>query len=199
MKMYSALVVALTLALGPTTASAAQIFGEVSFDGGGSSFQTTGGSIADGTATGIDFLGGMDPMGSIEVTSSTGDFASNGAAVGTSGTITDFTFDPFVGPINDFWSIGGFTFDLEALPTVQFLGGAGSFTALFLEGSGTVEAAGFDPTHGTWVWTGNTSGQTFSFSASTLTQPIPVPATVGLLGLGLLGLGGVMRLRSKAA
>jgi hypothetical protein len=202
MKKLSALVVGLTLAAGTTAASAAQIEGEFSFDGGGTSWAPLGeGTVADGTVDGIDFLGGGTPgEGTIEVTSSSGDFAANGVVDGVEGTINDFSFDPFAGPIEGFWEVGDFNFDLEAITEVQF-GPSEPFSVMIVTGEGTVDGTGFDPTPGRWVFSGNTFGGTFSFSASTITQPtqVPVPATLGLLGLGLVGLGAATRLRRRAA
>ena len=59
---------------------------------------------------------------------------------------------------------------------------------LILFGRGTVTGNGFDPTDGSWSFSGDdTGGSVFAYSSNTVT--IPEPGIVALLGLGMLGFG----------
>ena len=88
------------------------------------------------------------------------------------------------------WSVGGYTFDLTSSAiTVQ------NGTSLVVDGIGVMSGNGYDPTPGTWHFstqTGDVHG-IFSFSASSVAQPTPEPASLGLLASGLLGLGFLRR------
>jgi hypothetical protein len=177
------------------------------------SFSTSGGSVGTfapvdgqtgtvtslGTATGLDFTTtttatpgtagefviGLGP---------TGDFTGLN---GTVGTISDFTFTgtgsgnyPTVS-IPGFETFAGFTFDLTSIGVTSQ-----TDATLDLLGSGVFHHAGFDDTPGTFVFTGNQQGGTFSFSASQST--VPEPASMMLLGTGLFGLGASVRRRRAA-
>ena len=159
------------LALG-SSAQAAPIGGEVHFAGLWA--PTGGGGIA--TATGIDFTNFQI------VLDGTGNFTG---LSGTGVAFADFTFTPFGGPVVPLWSFssGGvnYSFDLTSV-AVSFQSG----TQLALTGSGVLHATGLDDTPADWDFTGNSGGTLFSFSADNVA--VPEPATVGLLGLGLIGL-----------
>ncbi len=119
----------------------------------------------------------------------TGDFI--GILVGAPVTFgSPWTFSsPKVG----LWAVNGFTFDIgSSLVSVGVLGGQ---TFLNVSGTGLIKKAGFTDTPGVFSFTAQTPGvaSVFTFSASGNAVP-DGGATVALLGLSILGLGGVGRL-----
>jgi hypothetical protein len=160
-----------------STAQAAAITGEIHFAG---LWQPLGGS-GTATATGVDFGSGFQI-----VLVGTDDFAA--VPAGTGASFQNFTFAPFPGsvPVVPLWSFsdGGvdYSFDLTAV-NVAFQ----SATEIALRGSGILHATGFDDTAADWDFTGNSGSVLFSFSADNV---VPEPTTIGLLGLGLVGLAG---------
>lgn len=184
----AALATVAVVALGVSSASAMMIDGEISFTS--PSFTPTGGTGL-GNATGFDFVTNI-----ATAQACAGDLLTGGACAAGLGTIEDFDFSPLgslggggVGPIADFWTIGIFNFDLEAV-NILFQSGM----ALFLEGTGTMSATGFDDTPGNFMFTTQTAGDR-TFSASFSSATIPEPATLGLVGLGFVGLGVAARRR----
>jgi hypothetical protein len=148
------------------------------------------------TATGLDFNPNL-----FIVNSKTGSFSSVSSVIGS---ITDFQFgsglginDGFngitaVSSIDDFWTIDGFSFELTSV-TKGFTNNPNTF--LVLEGTGIMSGNGFDSTVGTWLFTGENSGSTFSWSAGS-SASVPEPGMLVLLGIGLAGFAASRKARA---
>ena len=181
MKSLALTVTTLTLGLFLTVQSYAMpITGSISVSGGYRPINSSGIEVPLDIATGIDFFptGGGGLFSVVDVS---GDFSSLTPLI-TIGTITDFQFDPFTGPILDFWTVDEFAFDLENVA----LNHRDAIT-LSLLGTGTISHPRFDATPGNWVLTANSSGTTFSWSAGTAATP--EPGTLALLATGIAGIG----------
>lgn len=153
------------------------ITGSIGMGGGFSPVDSTGAIVTLDQATGIDF----DPNLFRVTSNSTGDFAP---LAGQIGTIQDFQFGGFTGPLVDFWSVGGFAFDLMSVSTVP-TGDPTQFLAL--EGMGIIRSAGYQDTLGRWSFSGNGFNGTFSWSAGS--TAVPEPVALALVGIGLVGFG----------
>lgn len=183
-KQFLMLVMLMASVFMAPTSQAVTASGSISIVGG---FVPTGGTGLLSDATGINFLaaGGDETTsdGMFIVTGATGDFASV-AGFGSVGTINDFTFAPF-STVIPLWTVGGLSFDLLNITVTKQ-----TATELTLVGSGETYGAGFDRGIGSFRLTaqggaGGTGEATFSWSATTVSEP----ATLALLGLGLLGMG----------
>lgn len=174
--------VSLTIMTAFSPAFGVTVGGEISISGGFA--PADGANLVD--ATGIDFLEwtGSEYVsgtsgGSFTVASVAGDFADYVTpSPFILGSINDFSFVSPFAPVTPLWAIGGFSFDLLDVNVQQQ-----SSTTLILSGSGEIYGNGFERTNGNWLLTGNSYGSTFSWSATT----VPEPMSVLLLGLGLLG------------
>jgi len=180
------------------TAEAAPINGTIGFAGAYQAQDANGNLATLGNAVAIDFSpidAGTSGSGAIFVTTSSGDLSGIGAM--TQGSIVDLLFAPFGGPIADFFSAGGLTFDLESLEIVSQSDGG-----IILKGTGTMHYAGFEATSGTWGASFNDAGGgpnpsgIFSWSADIAPSAVPEPVSLAVFGAGLLGLGVVRRRRA---
>ena len=162
-------------------AQAALITGGISFGG---SYKTDTGNINTANA--------FKKFPFVFVVSCSGDYST--VPVFTSVTQKPFSFDPFTSPISPLWTFmfmgDTYSFDLLTLSIDQ----QGNDT-LNLSGTGDLNITGFDTTTGTWVFTANQAGGTFSFSSSNGAVPDGGSALI-LFGLAL---GGLEALRRKLA
>jgi hypothetical protein len=123
--------------------------------------------------------------------------SADGSFTGLAGMNATFAAPwTFTSGLANFWSVGGFTFNLTTSSiTSQKLG------SLTVDGTGTITKLGFDPSAGSWHFTTQnpSANAQFSFSAATGTLPDGGSA-VALLGIALAGIEGARRvLRARKA
>ena len=153
-------------------------------------------SVTDDGAfsTGIDFHNGtVDPWTPTGTFASLGGISTIPSALGTL-SLYDFTYSSVPQTI---WSIssGGLDYSFT-LTSVSVSSGdtiSNGFMNLVLNGSGFFSATGFTDTAGSWTY--SQSGATFS---SQNVAHAAEPASIALLGLGLVGIGAARRLRKSA-
>lgn len=160
------------------TASASLIVGELGFFG---TFVPS--PLPLSTATSLTFpsasiVGGTDDLSVI-----------------TPGVVsfTSFTFSPglFPNPL-PLWSKDGFSFDMTSVSIEKQ-----NDTVLELSGDGTLKGIGFMDTPGQFIFTGNTLGAFFTFSAGNANDNAGMPEPTSVLVWGGLIAGGlVVRRRS---
>lgn len=182
MKNLTQTILTAVLLILATTASAVPIIGSIGFSG---SYTHNGSSL--GNATKIDITNN-----SAMVTGTVGGhFAASGITAGDKATYKDFPFSPF-SPVNNLWSVNGFSFDLKTL-TIDYQDPNNPFV-LALSGSGTIKHKRFEDTYATWAFTANAVGANLTFSSGTA----PEPGIALLLGVGLAGIGMSRKLRKQS-
>ena len=181
MKLASTIAATLAVLALASTAHAQKINGTIGFTG-----SATLNSSNLNSATTV-----MTWSGTTAAQPITGNFASAGIVAGT-----PVTFTPnwvFVTGLNSLWTVGPFTFNYSSgASTVTTFNGQ---TFLGVSGTGIIKGTGFTDTPGTFSFTAQTPGvaSVFTFSASGTAVP-DGGASVALLGLSLIGLGGASRL-----
>jgi len=131
-------------------------------------------------STGISF-----DESSFLVTTATGDYAS---LMGSTGMINDFSFIPS-SPVTPLWSVGGISFAMTSLEYGKRTFPNNSHN-IEIFGAGVLTATGFEDTPGFWNFTGqgaNNANFSWSASSGSSSAPVPEPATLFLLGTGMIG------------
>jgi len=140
--------------------------------------------VWDSAANTVDFTYVDGGGNNFEVVNATGDFAGNSGALGT---IVDFNYSSL--PLANLFSFSTFTFSLTSLYEVY------EGSSLSLAGYGTMSdsSGAYEDTTFGWQFSATPQGAgTWSASA------VPAPATLALLGLGLIAMA-VTKRGSKAA
>ena len=172
----------LLLQMGVNTSQAIPISGSLTFSGG---------AVLNNTS--VSTASQVTSWVSPQVESRDGSFVPFVSLLDPVSIVAPWSFTS--GFIDDFWTVGGFTFDLTSSSLIFQSGGF-----LNASGPGFITGHGFDPTPGLWRFTAQDPSAgtpaVFSFSASTGAAAVQVPdggSAVSLLGLGLLSVGMLRR------
>ena len=121
------------------------------------------------------------------VTTAVGSYAGK---AGTSVTVASpLVFDPPTQSVQNLWRLtnfAGWSFDATSMIVSDRFA-----DSVDIRGTGIAHIPNFDATNGIYIFTINSLGGTFSYSASN--TMVPEPLTLILLGSGLLGLFGLRR------
>ena len=174
------------------SANAAAITGGISLAGGPVTTDT--GNLA--TATKIT------GFGVVVTTTASGSYST--VTPGTSvTTTTGFTFNPSLSPspTPNVWSFvfagKTYAFDLYSIQTVAQGTDINGSQFLNISGTGILHITGFTDTTGSYIFTANQAGGTFSFSSSNGAQVPDGGFTLAFLGLALTGVEGLRRALRK--
>ena len=114
----------------------------------------------------------------------------------TAGTPT-IAYNPYVAG-SSYFVIGPLTATINTLTETSSM--IGGHMVYGFSGMGTLEAAGYDTTNGSFTFSTQDSGPV-TFSATTLTtgtSPVPEPSTLALFGTGAFGVAGMMSRKFRA-
>jgi len=129
------------------------------------------------TATQVTAWHGLAPGDLPQVQSRDGTFTS--FVTPGDGTTFHAPWNFNSGPVSNFWSVDGFSFDL--LSSAIISQGSGG---LHVAGTGTVSGNGFTSTSGTWNFTTQDPSAESRFSFSAASAAVPEPSTVLMLVIG---------------
>ena len=168
------------------------VTGAITF-AGGVTLDTDTVNTAHQVLTWLDESGDMPT-----VQSASGSFAASGIMAGDSVNFTNLNWSFNSGVMTAFWQVGVFTFNLIAsniIPNGQTGNGF-----VFVSGTGTITAPGFDTTDASWSFSAQDDPSNGVFSFSGGSQAPDGGATVALLGLALAGIECTRRklMRSKS-
>ncbi len=174
------------------SANAASITGGISLAGGPVTTDT-GNLATASTITGF---------GAVTTTSTSGSYTPVTAGTVVT-TTTGFTFKPILvpSPVINVWNFvfagKTYSFDLYSIQSVSQGLDVNNNQFLNISGTGILHITGFTDTVGSYIFTANSAGGTFSFSSSNGAQVPDGGFTLALLGLALTGVEGLRRTLRK--